>query len=171
MSETVFGALTLWLALLVLSGCADSSGMKDPERTEGTASEVDALVDGWRWRNRVLLIWSESEQALATQSDRVLAHWSAWEERNLLLVLVEPEGILVVRRFEDGGPVGPTLGPAAARDLARRLDLGPGKVTAAVLVGKDGGVKRRYAGVVDVEGVLSLIDSMPMRIREMRRES
>lgn len=171
MSETVFGVLALWLVLLVLPGCADSSGMKDPERTDGIASEVDALVDGWRWKNRVLLIWSDSEQALAAQSDRVLAHWSAWEERNLLLVLVEPEGVVVVRRFVDGGPVGPTLGPAAARELARRLDLGPGEVTAAVLIGKDGGVKRRYTGVVDVEAVLSLIDSMPMRIREMRRES
>ena len=171
MSETVFGVLTLWLVLLVLSGCADSSGMRDPERTDGIASEVDALVDGWRWKNRVLLIWSEREQVLATQSDRVREHWSAWEERNLLLVLVEPEGIIVVQRFVDGGPVGPTLDSAAARVLARRFDLTSNAMTTAVLIGKDGGVKQRYDGVVDVEDVLALIDSMPMRIREMKGDS
>ena len=37
-----------------------------------------------------------------------------------------------------------------------------------VLVGKDGGVKARYAKAPDLDDVFSLIDGMPMRRSEMR---
>ncbi|WP_202405758.1 MULTISPECIES: DUF4174 domain-containing protein [Halomonadaceae] len=52
------------------------------------------------------------------------------------------------------------------RDVRKTLSAQPDDVS-VVLIGKDGGVKQRSRGL-DVAGIFSLIDTMPMRQREMR---
>ena len=46
-----------------------------------------------------------------------------------------------------------------------------GQIYAGVLIGKDGTVKKRWDKLPPVEEVFSLIDTMPMRQREMRQNN
>ncbi|MEO0602488.1 MAG: DUF4174 domain-containing protein, partial [Myxococcota bacterium] len=54
-----------------------------------------------------------------------------------------------------------------ASDLRRRFDVAP-EAFAVILVGLDGGEKRREAEPLDAPGLFATIDAMPMRARELR---
>ncbi|MBV6632043.1 MAG: DUF4174 domain-containing protein [Alphaproteobacteria bacterium] len=84
--------------------------------------------------------------------------------------------ILRIHVLSDAGQVGlhakPTPQLAAdqlptAEALRQRFDLGPDDF-AVILVGKDGGEKARWSAPVAMAEVYALIDTMPMRQREMR---
>jgi hypothetical protein len=55
----------------------------------------------------------------------------------------------------------------SAASLRNRFSVNPGQFL-VVLIGKDGGEKLRRGGEVDITEIFSLIDSMPMRQREIR---
>lgn len=55
-----------------------------------------------------------------------------------------------------------------AAEARRRLQATP-ETTALILIGKDGGVKARQTEKSDVQALLDLIDTMPMRQAEIRR--
>lgn len=74
---------------------------------------------------------------------------------------LEDRDLLVEFFFEDG-PEGSSAGRG-------RLRVEDGSF-AAVLVGRDGGEKRRWAEPVVPEGLFEIIDAMPMRRREMREK-
>ena len=59
-----------------------------------------------------------------------------------------------------------TLGRSTVPLIAAAIvvDLG----IEAALVGKDGGVKEQWAGVVEPYVIFDLVDAMPMRMREVR---
>ena len=63
---------------------------------------------------------------------------------------------------------GPQLG-ADATVLRSHYRVGAGQFT-VILVGKDGGEKYRAERVVDPDELFALIDTMPMRRREMRKK-
>ena len=70
------------------------------------------------------------------------------------------------------GPVQDAIGytrfrAGANRDLRRRFEPNRLGLT-VVLVGKDGLEKGRWNRPVDVDEIFALIDTMPMRQREMR---
>jgi hypothetical protein len=54
--------------------------------------------------------------------------------------------------------------------LREKFSINSGTFT-TLLIGKDGGVKLRSQGPVELEEIFSLIDAMPMRQREMRDKS
>ena len=157
-------------AVLCLSGCLGASAGGDRDGSTASVVRADELAGTWRWKHRILLVWSDHEADLVSQADLVRDRWHAWCDRDLLLVLTEPEGGVVVERFVDGGPVGPSLEPPLSRAICDRFGMDDRKAGgfSAVLVGKDGGVKHRYHRIVDLDEVFSRIDAMPMRIREMR---
>lgn len=59
--------------------------------------------------------------------------------------------------------------PETARRERPELGVDPGATFEVLLVGKDGGVKLRRATPVSVSEITALIDTMPMRRREMGR--
>ena len=61
------------------------------------------------------------------------------------------------------------LTPEAAR-LRDDLGVGPRTTFEVILVGKDGGVKLRRGQPVAASEISALIDTMPMRQEEMRRQ-
>lgn len=160
-------------AMLCLSGCLGASAGGERDGSTTSVVRADELIRTWRWKHRILLVWSDHEADLVAQADLVRDRWDAWCERDLLLVLAEPEGAVVVERFVDGGPVGPSLEPSLSRAVCDRLGIDDRRADgfSAVLVGKDGGVKHRYRSIVGLDEVFSRIDAMPMRIREMQDES
>jgi Domain of unknown function (DUF4174) len=60
--------------------------------------------------------------------------------------------------------------PAAAGDLRDAYGVMPQEFR-VVLIGKDGGVKLRQADPIAAADLFALIDSMPVRQREMRERS
>ena len=78
----------------------------------------------------------------------------------MVLVTVAGAGL------SEAGGLGLTT--SEARALRERYGV-PVDRFAVKLVGKDGGVKRSDDSVVDMRAIYGLIDTMPMRQREMRR--
>jgi hypothetical protein len=120
-------------------------------------------LDQYRWKNRLLFLFSPSPEDEAYQSlDQEL-------RRN-------PDGVrdrdLLVFRLLEQGPSfrdSQEISPQGGGNLRRRFGVSRGKFT-VVLVGKDGGVKLRQSEPVTLAEIFALIDSMPMRQREMREK-
>jgi hypothetical protein len=112
-------------------------------------------VDRYRWRARLLVLLAPSPaHAALTRQLAALA-----DERAAL----GAREIVVVSAFEDGSGVadGRALSPRAVAQLRRRFGARPGAF-AALLVGKDGGVKLRRAEPVAPGDLFALVDGMPM---------
>jgi hypothetical protein len=115
----------------------------------------------YQWKNRLLLLFSPSPGNPAYQAlwRELQKQFSGVRERDLLVFHVMEQG----KSFLDSREI-----PAAeARALRQRFDISPGAFT-VVLVGKDGGVKLKRADRVALADIFGLIDSMPMRQREMQ---
>ncbi len=98
-----------------------------------------------RWGHRPILVFAEpGDPRLDAQIARFEAERAALEDRENLVIV-------------------DTLARSALRDR-----FAPAGFT-VILVGKDGGEKFRRDAVVDPETLHALIDTMPMRQREMMR--
>ena len=156
----------------VVSGCGGiESSMQDSSITNADEASVAKMAADWRWKHRLLVVAAASPDTTFDRQWSAVAELKAeWLDRELLLVmLASSEGWIV----ED---------PAAARSSSRHLTAGQAMVFRnrfdlsrekfeAVLVGKDGGVKSRYFEVVDPTAIFPFIDSMPMRMDEMKKAS
>jgi hypothetical protein len=113
------------------------------------------------WKNRLLLVFAPSEDDAQYRrlETELREHGDAVVERDLLVFHVFENG---VNRLGHS----PIDGQSAAL-LRDRFSVNPGQFL-VVLIGKDGGEKLRRGGEVDITEIFSLIDSMPMRRREMR---
>ncbi|QFS82698.1 hypothetical protein FIU97_07790 [Roseivivax sp. THAF40] len=100
-----------------------------------------------RWRARIVVVLADDAglAAYRAQMDHLKDVRAGLAERDIVV-------------FTD-------TDPAARGALARRLAQGP---FTFVLIGKDGGVKRREASPVTADSLFATIDAMPMRQREMR---
>jgi Domain of unknown function (DUF4174) len=117
----------------------------------------------YRWKNRLLFLFSPSSE--------VPAYRSLNQELNRNFDGVRDRDLLVFHIFEKEPSVMDSLeiSPQAAENLRGRFGVRQGAFT-VVLVGKDGGVKLQESGPVTLAEIFGLIDSMPMRQREMREK-
>ncbi|MCA8831367.1 DUF4174 domain-containing protein [Hymenobacter pini] len=122
-------------------------------------------------------------QAQTSTSLAATLRASKWQKRVLLLCAPTPDDADLVRQRQLLGPV---RGQLNSRDLLVReiifsqlsttdtrylweqLNVQPGRF-AVLLIGKDGGVKRRETTPLPTAQLFSTIDAMPMRQQEMRR--
>jgi hypothetical protein len=111
-----------------------------------TAQSLDDL----RWKHRVLVIYAPagSEQKLARQLDLLRPREPDLRERDLKEIILRDN--------------------ADRPEIIHRFRL---RKFTVLLLGKDGGEKLRSDGVVEPDRIFRLIDSMPMRRDEMRRDS
>ena len=97
-------------------------------------------LDAYRWKSRVLLHFGDNNK-----QDKLFAHsQAAFKERDLVLI------------------------HADSPELRKSFKIKSG--FALILIGKDGGEKARWLTPVDPQTILNLIDTMPMRQSEMRRQ-
>ena len=125
-----------------------------------------APLDALRGEKRVLLLFSKS-RSLSTLDSLVA------ELRERRPDLEERDMVVLVTAGSDPtySAIGYTSLPAGAnRDLRRRF-LPQGSGLTVVLVGKDGTEKARYFGVIDPDVVFEVVDTMPMRQRELEERS
>jgi hypothetical protein len=105
-----------------------------------------ADLDGYRWRNRPVLLFAPSadDPGYAEQRAALQAARAGLVERDIV-VLSDTD-------------------PAADGALRRRLEPADFEV---LLVGKDGGVKLRRQAPIPPAELFGVIDAMPMRRQEM----
>jgi hypothetical protein len=129
-----------------------------------TASHAPAeAIEAYRWKKRPLVVFAEGSGSpkLSEQRRIVEGHGDVFRERDMVVVYVV--GDVVTSAF--GTPPG-----LSARALRRKYGIKDGEFR-AILVGKDGGVKRVAASPLSAAALSSTIDAMPMRRDEMRRRS
>ena len=87
--------------------------------------------------------------------------WTEFAERDLLLFSLTDTELQMISI--------PARGPISERDAKQVIRMSNCRADDKyVLIGKDGGVKRRWNGQIDVEDLFQTIDAMPMRQFEMK---
>jgi len=126
------------------------------------ADEGKFALDRYQWRKRVLVVSgpAQDQQKVQDQLEAVSATREAFEERDMVLVVLRNDAASTAGdRFLTGEEV----------DTVREaLDMPP-EAFALRLVGKDGTVKLSRGEAVPMTEIYELIDSMPMRQREMEQ--
>ena len=116
-------------------------------------------LDTLRWSHRPVLIFSGGDDArLSMQLARFEPVRDALLERDMALSIVSGNVATTV--------LGPTLADSG-ETLRSRYRVGPNDF-AVILIGKDGGEKLRARDLIEPAEIFALIDTMPMRRREMR---
>lgn len=118
-------------------------------------------LEEYKWKNRLLVVFSPSEDYARYQD---LEKQLRDQEREII-----DRHLLVFHIFESGeSRLGnSSIDQQLAAQLRNCFSAKPGEFI-VVLIGKDGGEKLRRGTDVDIGEILALIDSMPMRQREMR---
>ncbi len=130
--------------------------------TVGAQTAAEAM-SVYRWKNRPLLVFAPSAQSAQLARQRAILSGNSAGLRDRDMVVIYVIGNRVRAQFGRG----PGMGAAALR---RRYGV-PRDQFRAILVGKDTGAKLSSRGPVSVGRIFRLIDSMPMRQREMRGRS
>lgn len=139
----------LTIVLLLVTTLASAVSARPP-------GSLAALLKASRWQKRVLLLCApDASSAELLRQQQLLA-----PERTGLA-----ERDIVVRTF-----VLNTQLPAADAALLREKLGVASKGFTVLLIGKDGGVKRRETQPVSAASLFATIDGMPMRREEMRRK-
>ena len=120
----------------------------------GAAPEI-AGVEDLRWKNRIILIWSEDQKAIAQSLND-----SAQEIKDRDIVWFVLNGSEVISNYPG------KVSGAFAENTANRYSSVGKKV---ILVGKDGEIKR-LVDALTLDLLFETIDSMPMRINEMKEK-
>lgn len=120
-------------------------------------------LDRHRWQDRVLLLFAPGEEDVTLQRQLSLLTTQKAE--------VTDRDLVIYQLFPSGGlsPDGKKLTASQSQAFFQRYDIHPDTFT-LILVGKDGGEKKRASELVLLEDLFGLIDRMPMRRAEMRRK-
>ena len=118
----------------------------------------------YQWKNRLILAFSPSAEnpGYRTLEKEIAVRAEEFVDRDLLVFHILETGEI---------RLGETSLPTGSGDYLREsFSILPGTFT-VLLIGKDGDVKLRREAGVELDEILSLIDTMPMRQREMREKS
>lgn len=122
-----------------------------------------SLVEG---NLRILVACPSDQYAIERISPTM--DWEGFYERDLELVTISEEfPNIYLTYFVDGNVLrDPLVGEYVERIVKRsKCD----QKTSFVLIGKDGGVKRRWTDQLSITDLFQTIDAMPMRRFEMRQ--
>lgn len=124
-------------------------------------------LDELRWKKRVLLVFSPSEStpSLHVQRERLASYGVGVEERDLVIVYILEHA----DKGKTGVDSNRSLDENTAGNIRSRFGIQSG-LFHVLLIGKDGTVKLRSSDPVSAEDIFALIDSMPMRRQEMKRQ-
>ncbi|NIO06248.1 MAG: DUF4174 domain-containing protein [Proteobacteria bacterium] len=118
----------------------------------------------YNWKNRLLLVFAPREEDETYQNfmEKLQGQEDEITDRDLIIFSIFESG---ESRLRDS-----SIDQHSAASLRNRFSIQPGQFI-VVLVGKGGGEKLRRKSEVELKEIFSLIDSMPMRQREMRERS
>ncbi len=144
-------SLLLFSLIMSLQSLSSTSAAQPRE-------SLQATIAATKWQRRVILIYArDSNNADLTAQKRLLADQrEGMNERDFdQIVVLETELSAADRNYLRSGD----------RKLAPSADF------MLYLIGKDGGVKRRFSRPVSPTELFRTVDAMPMRQSEMRRKN
>jgi hypothetical protein len=117
-----------------------------------------------QWKNRLLLVFAPTrdEPSFDALHESLVGRGAEIADRDLVVFEVLESG----RSLKDGEP----LHADSAALLRERFGVPSGSFS-VILIGKDGGVKLDRQDRPSLDEIFALIDSMPMRQHEMRRDN
>ena len=123
---------------------------------------VSVDLNAYQWKNRLLLLFaaSEEDQAYLTLKKEIDRQAMEVKDRDILVFYVLERGESRLDKER--------LTPDQALFLKKRLSVTSGRLT-IILIGKDGGEKIRQESPVDLKEIFAIIDAMPMRQLEMKK--
>ena len=118
----------------------------------------------FQWKNRLLFIFAKDVKHpfFRELQSQITAQKAEVEDRDLIVFEVPEKG---------PARMGTTPLDRQQVDSIRNHFAVPIDTFSLILVGKDGGIKLKRNEQVDLKDVFGLIDSMPMRQREMQQKS
>ncbi len=120
-------------------------------------------ITKYKWEKRVLIVSAGSPTSVGyKRQEQLLSRGKkGMKERDLI----------IYKMYKDHwiGPDGTPLNDEEAIAIKRAYNLSA-DIFSVVLVGKDGSVKMRKDDLVSTREIFALIDSMPMRKQEMKKE-
>lgn len=145
--------------LISLSVVLSSFGMES-----ATPDSIKFSLDDYRWQNRVIILLSDHRRdpEYRRQLQQLDNNTNGLSERDLRILSVFDEGISTL----DGREI--TAG--SAQKIQDRYGDERNSFM-FLLIGKDGGVKIRADHAVSANHIFERIDSMPMRQREMKKNT
>ena len=119
-------------------------------------------MENYLWENRPLVVFAPDSDhpIVAAQRDQLAGQLAALRERDM--VVIEALG-------ERTAIDGESSAALPADELRQRYRVSS-DAAAALLIGKDGGVKLRLPGAISADRLFETIDAMPMRRREMQEQ-
>lgn len=145
--------MRIFLTLLFLMISANSMAQ--------TTESIEKTPSDFRWENRILIVIAESESdsLYNVQLSQFEGRNDGFDDRDLIIFHIFRDG---TSRLDEQ-----PLKQSSADGILNKYgsDRSGFKI---LLIGKDGGVKLENESPVAVKDIFGLIDSMPMRQREMR---
>jgi len=125
------------------------------------ASADSTLLDGYTWRNRLLLVFSpDTDHPEFIAQNRIFAAvQSELQDRNLLVLRMIPDEPIKIDNKTSVGSSSKTI----YRNFS--IELEDFRV---LLIGKDGTLKLTQTRAVKSSELFNLVDAMPMRRMEMQ---
>ena len=122
---------------------------------------LGADLANYRWKNRLLLIFSPTEinEAYKAFEAKLKGAASEVEDRDLILFRIFENGLSFIGSQ--------SMSAQDAEALRRRFPSATGQFS-VVLIGKDGGIKLEQKDQADINKIFDRIDSMPMRQQEIK---
>jgi hypothetical protein len=112
------------------------------DQTGSDKSEFD--MSQYQWKNRIILSYPASDKDWSEQEKYMNQQSDQIKERDIIVIRVdEPQRQALIEKY----------------------GLKPGT---HLLIGKDGEVKQKQSGKLDLPPLFNLIDQMPMRKEEMK---
>jgi len=121
-------------------------------------ANANPLAD-YKWKNRIIVASMPDGKEQREAAAGLKQKKAGILDRDLIVIDVTP------KRMRTSGTI--RLSRQATEELRERLSIGDAPVF--VLIGKDGGVKSRQSSSLNLEKFFALIDTMPMRKEEMRK--
>ena len=120
-------------------------------------------LERWRWQSRLVVVLAERlDDPLLEAQLRLLQDASdGLLERDMVVVAAAGDVVTIDGREAADVTV----------ESLRAAYAAPGAGSQVLLIGKDGGVKLRSTEPVSTDELFALIDSMPMRRREMQERN
>jgi hypothetical protein len=111
-----------------------------------------------QWKHRIIITLSNDPEMSDSLRQQLQDRTSEIDDRDIIFFLISPASVISNSEY--------LLSLEDQADLIRDYYRNPEQLK-VLLIGKDGGVKME-ADKFDLDSIFRLIDSMPMRQREMR---
>ncbi|WP_161992601.1 DUF4174 domain-containing protein [Aureimonas leprariae] len=114
-------------------------------------------LEGLRWQKRLLLVFTQGDTERERRQRDALPD-EGLRERDMLLIRVPQDGEVSV----------PGVGAVPSADIRSAYGVADAASFTVILVGKDGGIKRRSSEPIAARDLFGTVDAMPMRRQETR---